>query len=437
MLTPLLLSGAIAAAAPAAQTDDPWRVSGSVRARAEAISGQFRPAAEPNDTAVTTRLTLAAERDFGRLTLGGEAFDSRAFGQGPRSSVGTGEVNALELVQAYVALRLDREGEQTVQFGRFAMDLGSKRLVSRQNFRNTTNAYTGARFQTPLAAGDLTAFWVMPQVRLPDDRAGIEDNRIAWDREDPDLQFAGVFWSRDLGGRRSLELYVYGLMERDDTAVQTRNRRLATPGFRWRQAAAVGEWDVEVEAAAQGGQVRRSTAPGDLQDVAVAAGFVHLEAGRTLRHGWSPRLAAQFDYVTGDGGQGDYGRFDTLYGARRFEFGPAGLYGPVSRANVVSPGVRLEAQPTRRLDGVVALRGLWLEDARDSLGATGIIDPSGASGRFGGAQIEARVRYRVRPDVILEGGGARLFKGRALTDAPNAPSQEDTAYGYVDVTYAF
>ncbi|KAK0362255.1 hypothetical protein LTR94_020171 [Friedmanniomyces endolithicus] len=133
------------------------------------------------------------------------------------------------------------------------MDLGSKRFVSRQNFRNTTNAYTGARFDTPLADGALTAFWVMPQVRLPDDRAAIEDNRIAWDRESSNLQFAGLFWTRDLGQRRSLDLYVYGLTESDDADQQTRNRRLATPGVRWRHSPAAGAWDVEVEAAAQVG----------------------------------------------------------------------------------------------------------------------------------------------------------------------------------------
>jgi hypothetical protein len=148
-------------------------------------------------------------------------FDSRAFGQGPLSSVGVGEVNALELVQAYAKIRLGARRERTLKLGRFTMDLGSKRFVSRQNFRNTTNAYTGARFDTPLADGALTAFWVMPQVRLPDDRAAIEDNRIAWDRESSNLQFAGLFWTRDLGQRRSLDLYVYGLTESDDADQQT------------------------------------------------------------------------------------------------------------------------------------------------------------------------------------------------------------------------
>ena len=433
----VLMSGALVAAGQTTLPQDGWRVSGSARARGETLSGQFRPTAEPSDTVLTTRLTLAVERDVGRVTFGGELFDSRAFGQGPRSSVGVGEVNALELVQAYAKVRLGAGDARTLQLGRFTMDLGSKRFVSRQNFRNTTNAYTGARFETPLADGALTAFWVMPQVRLPDDRAAIEDNRVAWDRENADLQFAGLFWTRDLGQRRSLDLYVYGLTESDDADQQTRNRRLATPGVRWRQSPAAGLWDVEVEAAAQVGQVRRSASPADTQDVDVRAGFLHLEAGRTFGHHWSPRLAAQFDYVTGDGGQGDYGRFDTLYGARRFEFGPAGLYGAVSRANLVSPGIRLEVRPNSKLDGFFAMRGLWLEDARDSLGATGVVDSSGDSGRFGGTQIEARVRYKLTPDVTLETGGARLFKGRALTDAPNAPAPDDTTYGYVDVTYAF
>ena len=121
----ILMSGALVAAGQTTLPQDGWRVSGSARARAETLSGQFRPTAEPSDAVLTTRLTLAVERDVGRVTFGGEVFDSRAFGQGPLSSVGVGEVNALELVQAYAKIRLGARRERTLQLGRFTLDLGS------------------------------------------------------------------------------------------------------------------------------------------------------------------------------------------------------------------------------------------------------------------------------------------------------------------------
>jgi hypothetical protein len=146
-----------------------------------------------------------------------------------------------------------------------------------------------------------------------------------------------------------------------------------------------------------------------------------------------------FDYASGDGPDAaSYGRFDTLYGARRGDFGPLSLYGPVGRANLVSPGIRFEAKPSKRLDMMAAVRGLWLAEAADSFASTGIRDASGRSGRHAGTQIEARVRRWLVPDRLrLEVGGAYLAKGRFLSAAPNAPRSGDTRYGFVDLSTSF
>ncbi|WP_298744109.1 alginate export family protein [uncultured Brevundimonas sp.] len=428
-----------APAPPAAPAESPWTVSGSLRVRAESLAGQFRPRLAEHDDVLFTRAILALGYDAGRVRFGAELFDSRAFGQDSRSSVGTSEVNALELVQAYAEVDLDEGGASTLQLGRMTMDLGSKRLVSRQNFRNTTNAYTGVRLQTALAGGGLTAFWVLPHYRLPDDRPGVEDHAVEWDRESTDLQLFGASWVRAVGDRAAtLELYGYGLLERDDAALQTRNRRLFTPGFRWRRPPRAGRMDFELEAAGQVGSARRTAAVADTRDLDVAAWFIHAELGRTLDHAWKPRLAAHYDQASGDRGGDRYTRFDPLFGARRFEFGPAGLYGPISRQNLRSPGVRVEIRPSSRFEAMAMYRGLWLDSPTDAPGLTGVADPSGRSGRFAGQQLETRARYALDPDrVWLEVGAARLFKGRHLGEAPNAPDTGDTVFGYADVTVSF
>jgi hypothetical protein len=83
-------------------------------------------------------------------------------------------------------------------------------------------------------------------------------------------------------------------------------------------------------------------------------------------------------------------------------------------------------------------RALWLDSATDAFGASGVRDPNGQSGRFAGQQIEGRVRYWLMPKIAqLDVGGAVLFKGRFLRDAPNAPPTGDTYYGYVGLNLSF
>lgn len=449
-LVGLATAGAAVAAEPpptlyeAVGAPSDWRISGTFRVRDEAIVDQFRPApAAASDHFLSFRTTLFAEYHPGPVHLGSELFDSRGYNQRVGSSVGTSEVNALELGQAYVALDLGRAGGKAapglLTLGRFTMDDGSRRLIARNQFRNTINAFTGARLDWRGRDDAIRIFWTMPQVRLPDGAAAIRDNKVRGDRESSDLQFFGGAYTRQevLGG--SLEVYGFGLTERDSPRLATRNRRLLTPGFRLYRAPRAGLADYELEAIYQFGRERGSTRATDLTDLKVSAWFVHAEAGRSFRAPWSPRVALQYDQASGDRGKaGKFGRFDTLFGARRGEYGPTSLWGAVQRANLRSPALRLEVAPDPRWDAFVALRGLWLDSATDSFAATGVRDPTGRSGRFAGEQVEGRLRYWVVPKVArLEGGAAWLGKGRVLTDAPNAPKTGDSRYGYLSLEFSF
>ena len=418
---------------------DAWKISGSFRVREEAIANQFRPApAATNDRFLSLRTTLFAEYHRGPMRLGAELFDSRGHGERRTSSVSTTEVNAFELGQAYVSLDLDSSGD-AVSVGRFTMDDGSRRLVARNQFRNAINSFTGARFDWRGEHATGRLFWTMPQVRRPDDLDGIRGNAVRWDRESPDLQFFGGSYTRRLASGASLEIYGYGLQERDSARLATRNRRLFTPGVRLYRTPRAGLVDYDLEGVYQTGHARGSSKPTDTRDLKVEAWFVHAEMGRTLGGAWTPRLALQYDQASGDRGEaGRYSRFDTLFGARRGEYGPTSLWGAVQRANLRSPGVRLEVTPGPRWDAAAAVRGLWLESATDSFAATGVRDSSGRSGRFAGTQVEARARYWIEPGAVrLEGGAAWLFKERFLTQAPNARPDGDARYGYLDLTFTF
>ena len=423
---------------------DAWTINGSFRARIEGIDGQFRPNAADDDVAVTLQTRVFAEYDSGPVRFGAELFDARAYFQRARSSVGTGEVNALELAQAYVGFDLgDAFGKtttSTLTAGRMTINVGSRRLVSRQLFRNSTNAFTGLRFEwTDKARDRLTLFWVLPHNRLPNDPAGIASNSVAFDHESLEQQLFGVSFTKTavLGG--SLEIYGYGLLERDAPGFQTINRRLFTPGIRLFRAPRADRFDWDIEGIYQTGTARGSAAATDVRDLPVSAYLVHLELGRSLALPFAPRLALQYDRASGNGSDPNrIGRFDTLFGARRFDFGPTSLYGPIGRANISSIGARVEAKPGKRWDGLLAWRVLWLENSTDSFSSTGVRDRSGGLGNFAGHQLEARARYWIVPDILrAEIGAPVLLKGDFLRLAPNGRDNGDTKYGYFDVNWSF
>ena len=419
-----------------------WRISGSFRSRIEGIDGQFRPTGAPSDGFLSFRSTLFAEYDPGAFRIGAEIQDSRGYFEKTASSVSATEINTLEPIQAYVGYKFKEiDGSNaSIIAGRFTQDIGSRRLVARNVFRNTTNSFTGVAFDFKDRSGDkLRLFWTLPDTRLPNDSVGIQKNDIVYDRENTALQFYGGSFTKAHVFGGSLELYGYGLTERDAPNFPTTNRRLFTPGGRLFRAPKVRTFDYDLEGAYQTGETRATSKATDLTDLKVSAFFVHAEVGRTFKTLWSPRVALEYDYDSGNGTDPHKsGRFDTLFSARRFEYGPTSLYGAVGRANLNSPSLRFEVTPDRRWDAFVAYRPLWLASATDSFSNTGIRDPKGLSGTFAGNQIEWRARYWLIPKIArLDGGFAYLAKGHFLEAAPNAQHDGDTKYGYLDLTFTF
>ena len=417
-------------------------VSGSVRLRYEAIDGQPRPGLNDRDDLISLRTTLFGEYRKGPIRLGAELYDSRVWEDDAGSPAGTSEVNTVELVQAYVAADFDSpfaKGKAGVQAGRFTVNLGSRRLVAADDYRNTTNGYTGVRFDAALPAGAKgTAIWVMPQVRLPDDAASLRDSQVEWDRESDDLVLWGGVVSRpNTIGAAMVEGSYFHFEEQDAAGRPTRDRSLDTVSLRLIRDPAPGKLDYEVEVIGQTGEISASLSP-VAPTLDVEAGFLHADLGYSFDHGWKPRLSAEFDYASGDDGKASYGRFDTLFGMRRADLAPSGIYNAVGRANIVATGLRLEATPSKRWDVFVAYRGLWLASASDSFSTTGVRDASGGSGRYAGQQLEGRLRYWLVQDGLrLEVNALWLDKGRFLEDAPNAPRNGDTAYASVNLTALF
>jgi hypothetical protein len=164
--------------------------------------------------------------------------------------------------------------------------------------------------------------------------------------------------------------------------------------------------------------------------------FHHFEIGYSFDKKWSPQLSLQFDYASGDDDPNDAenNRFDTLYGARRFDFGPTGIYGPFARSNLISPGLRLKFKPATDMSSFIALRSYWLASDNDAWTTAGISNTVGQSDNFIGTQIEARIRWELLPkNIRIEAGAAHLFAGDIISGA----SKSAPSYLYTQAVFWF
>jgi hypothetical protein len=445
---------AVQAAEPATAPSVPWTMqrawgserltlSGTFRARYENLAGQPRANFRPDDELLSTRTSLLAQYDLGVLRFGAELWDSRAWLSHADSPIGTNEVDAIELVQAYVAADFDKPlrgvNSASLQAGRFLINLGSRRLLSTDDYRNTANGFTGLRSVVKSAGGlGLDAFYTWPQLRLPDDLAGIRHNQIRTDQESSDTVVYGVMLTTPRRYADGLvEAGVVGFRERDAPARASRDRALRTWILRYLRDPAPGKWDWELEASLQYGEARTGlAAAAPLRDV--EASFYHLRLGYQWNRPWKPRLSVDYDLVSGEGSGSKSHRYDTLFGMRRPDLAPSGLYSLVGRANIDSPALRLEAAPNRRLDFMLVYRALWLASATDAFSTIGIRDPTGQAGEFAGHQFDARVRYWLLPAAVrLELNALHLAKGRFLQEAPNARRNGDANFLALSVQATF
>ncbi len=460
-ISTFLLFGALTAgsfAAPALpqadETTGPWRladalgtpdwfeISGTIRGRYETFDKQFRTGPGGyQDIFVTRSMVEATLRDT-YLSATAEVMDSRVYSGVSDARLNTGIVNPAELLQAYVAANFTDAFEPgdklRVQFGRHTMNIGSRRLVARNRYRNTINGFTGVNAQWESQAGTkVRAFYVLPQQRLPGSAAELRDNEIEYDQEHPSARFYGVHTElQDVALGASAEFYGFGVLESDSQSINTKDRNLKTIGTRWNKKRASSEVHWEIESVYQFGESPSSESVTRDHE----AWFHHGMVGYQFDAEGKPRIEALFDYVSGDNDPNDdqNNRFDTLFGARRFEFGPTGIFGAFARSNLVSPGLRFVTKPADRWEVMATQRFHYLASDRDAWTTSGLQDPAGLSGSHIGDFSEFRVRYDLVPkSVRIEFGAAYLSAGSFIDDAPNATGQGDTLYGYFQTNFTF
>ncbi|RVU03279.1 hypothetical protein EOE18_16665 [Novosphingobium umbonatum] len=421
---------------------DGFTFNGNIRLRYEAIDGQARAGFNPSEDWVSSRTILHLDYKHDWLQVVGELWDSRVWNTNRGSPVSTTDVNTLEPVQAYIQADLGKalgaDTHTTVVAGRFMLAVGSRRLIAADDYRNTTSGYTGIRADVTNKQGTtFTGFYVMPQTRLPDAQAQLLDNASALDKE----SLAAVLWgglvSHQAKGSRFMKEAVFvHFGEHDQPGRNTRDRSLNNINLRAGTDPKLGKFDWGVEGIYQWGHASASTAP-TAATLNVSATFLRATLGYSMAGKWKPHILAELDRASGDGTSGTYGRFDTLFGMRRADLGPAGLYSELGRSNLLTPGIRVEVTPSKATDAFLGYRALWLADAHDSFSNTSVRDAKGQSGTFAGHQIDMRLRHWLVPKRLrFELDSAFILRGEFLERAPNRPAG-DTKYVSLNVTGFF
>lgn len=402
---------------------DYLRFSGQHRTRFESLNGQFRTGSTRNtEDQLHNRSILRV--DYTRNEWGAvlEGLDGRAFGTHDDSFANTTTVNTLDILQASASYAFGEGHKVTV--GRFTMDVGSRRLVARNKYRNTINSFNGVRwdYQNKDDGYEAGAFWTMPTIRRPSDRMMLVDNDHDWDRQSTDYQFFGAHATKRIDEGSTGQVYLFGL----DDSRGMNDDKLWTIGGRYYRPATRGNVSGELEAAYQFGD----RGPWD-----VDAHFVHGSVGYTCDCEMEPSVRLAIDVASGNNASSnDYERFNTLFGARRFEYGPTGIYGAIGRRNIISPEIRLSLRPCATTWLMFGFRDIKLHSGSDAWAEAG--DGTG-EGRSVGQQTECRLRWEpCKSNMRFEVGGAYLAGGR-FRETSAAGRSTDTRYFFAETIFTF
>ena len=266
------------------------------------------------------------------------------------------------------------------------------------------------------------------------------DNEYEHDRGLRDSSISGFFYQFPaFADEHRLESYVFDA-KAEAASDPTIAFDLVTLGARAYRAPQSAQWNYEVEAALQSGDSGGAVGGVAHSDLDHRSSFLHFEIGYQFDGPGSPNLMLQYDRATGDESPTDLriDRFNTLFGARRFDFGPTGIYGIAARSNIDSPGVRLTFRPAPRWQAMLAYRSLRLEAARDGWIGSGWRDTTGAAGDSIGRHLEGSFTWAAIPDRLsVETGFAHLWAGRFAEQTAGAAFRGDPQYFYAAVTTSF
>ncbi len=384
-----------------------------------------------------TRFFAGVKHEFDPFRASIEVQDSRRFNS--QFAPDNRDINYFDIIQGFGelyfkdALGADDLGNArpvSIKFGRMAFELTDRRLVARNNWRNTTNSQEGVRVTLGQGKSDWEAdlFALQPVVRLIDNAD--ESNKGQW--------FYGAVgswrkWSKIV----SLQPYYYLLKQNGSkveygsngspaTANDKRNRGIHTLGLRGYGVVADTGLDYDLNYVKQWGK------DGVLDQDAYA---YNLEAGYTAELPWKPRFSASFGFASGDKNptDGTNNRFERLFGFAR----PWSNNDYFQMENIVTSKLRIEFTPLKSLKVDTGISSYKLASATDRWNNAGLRDQTGKSGDDVGSEFDIRFRFPITKYVGMNIGYA-YFKAGDFTKSTSQkldPGRKDNSnFLYVETS---
>lgn len=427
------------------------------RARYEYRDNDFRRSDENIDhpLLLRTRAYVGVKNILDPLRFAVELQDSRRNHGDYTREYDTRDVNQADILQGYLELYFDQNflGKDDlgnnrpvwVKAGRLAWESLDRRLIARNEWRNTTNTFQGVRANIGEKKNDwqLEVFAVKPVQRFT--------TRL--DEVDHSQNFYGV-----IGDWRGLSEYVtfepyYFLLKQDGDEVQydangkaaaanTKiDREIHTAGLR--TYGALGGWDYDFVYNKQWGhQDRLSNAGAFIAELDHDAYAFSAEVGYTFKHPWKPRVSASYGVASGDKNptDGKNERFERLFGFAR----PWSNNDYIQMENVRTPKVHLEFDPqvsflqNVKVDTSFSWYKLDSDTDRWNAGAN-LRDQTGRSGKDLGKEYDLRMRFPINQYASLNLGYAHFWAGDFVQDtsrrvAGQANRDDSSDFFYTELT---
>jgi hypothetical protein len=408
------------------------------RSQPEFLDGQFRNGREGSDQAWLLQTSLYAGFKLEKFRLNTELFDAQIRLADSGTPINNGLVDPVDILQANIEISaedfLQQGSMATLKLGRFTADVGSRRFLARQRYRNTINSFTGMHLDWRNAAGNrVQLVHALPVTRYFDGEPLYFHPRQ--DREYSAQKFSllQVAYSKGLLSDNT-EFELFSINEDDSPALQTRDREIYSVGLRQFRTPALARWSYEVEALVQRGSLRKTSSPADTVTLDHSAWYLHFNLDYTFDHPWQPRLGIVYDHGSGDGNPGDLenGEFESLYGVPRPDFGPTNLYGPVLFGNLVSPGARLVLRPLQGLTTTITARKFSLASGKGAWSRAGYPASALNEHEHLGTQLETRIQYTPSGNFSLDAGFTWLDAGSYL----QARQKGDSRVLYLGLTFS-
>jgi hypothetical protein len=393
------------------------RLRGEFRERVERVSNAGF-AGDRDDTYFLSRLRVTATATLRAIAATVQVQDARVGGKsiGP---TGSPFGAPFDLRQAVVEVG-GAKAPVSARLGRQEITFGDQRLVGHTNWLNSGRAFDGVRVAIRSKAAQVDLF-AASVVRILDDE---------FDKSGGGNRFAGAHVATGrLVRQGTVEPYVFW---RRDV-----NQRAETGGFGSLQQLTGGVRLLGKLPARLDYNVEMDVQRGSLGPDSVRAWAGHWQIRETLPMAGTPRLAAEYNYSSGDADPADgiRGTFDQLYPTAHEKYG---LADQVGWRNIHHARVGFDFTPIKATPITISYHSYWLAEPRDALyaasGAALARVPLGAANTHVGEEIDVQVTHSLTPYLALAAGYAHLLTGPFLKQA--TPGKSYSA-PFLMVTYVF